>query len=1181
VTALSTTPQTYCRFRIRVLGPFALERDGSSVDLREWPPQARTLLRVLATAPERRILRDDLIELLWPQATPKAAASNVRRVVHLLRRALGADERSLILSKHGSIALNPAYEWEVDLDQFEARLAGAGDDPVMLERVARLYRGEPLVEDRYADWAAPVRERVHHTWRRLCLRLAEQYRARAMPAEAIEWLERPLLIDPLDGEVVQQLLVLLGQLGRRGEAVRLYRRFEQRLRSELGVAPLPDTLAAVDRLTAHHDRAEHSSGDGQTGSAAALIPTYPLPALGTLVGRGTEVMDILRPMMQDGSSRLSLILLAAEAGIGKTRLLAEAAWRAREAGALTLAGGSYEQEGRLPYGPIHDALLDYVRCQSSVALRQRFEGLFEELARIVPELHDILPMVTVAWPGDADSQRLRLFAGVARIFERIAAERPIILLLDDLHWADEATLQLLHFLGRHLGGSDLLIVAAFRSEEMMGESSLSMLVAETKRSEWGRCISLGSLSEAELSRMLSERLADPCSPTLVHELFKRSVGNPFVALQTQRLLQQEGALEKTGDGWHLATSAVTHVPEEVRTIVARRLHHLGEATREMLSVAAVLGREFPYPALEAMWEGDEKPLFATLDEAVRAQLLRETEHGYAFRHPILWEVVYSAIGRPRRARLHGRAGLALKTLYHMEPEGHAAELAHHFVEAGSAQAERATRYLILAGESAARSFAWDAAECHFRDSVELLDATGTQVDAAKARERLGNVLTTMARNDDALGVLESAAEVYGEVHDAESEGRVLAQIGRVYMDRGMMEAGIARIEPAMPRLEGQISDRTAASLYLALSHLFRRAGRYDDAMTMTRTAAGLASPTQDIDLLAEVETWRSNIMMYLKDIGGALALAKKAVRLAEASGNLGLQVPATHNLAHLCSVAGQGSAAHLFYDRTIELTERLGDPSAIVVALCDSGLLMYNVGDWSEARSRVQRALSLSHALPSSPSAYPHLYLGMVQLAQGYRDEGAANLETSLAIARAIDDMRALQHASWLLARADIQEGRAGQAVQRLEEIAAQPSKDDINFAQLLPILAWAHLEQGRVQDAQREVAQALGLSERTRSEALIVWALRVHAVILANQERWLEAHEALNRAAHFYGEQSCQYDEAQVLELSGQVWIRQGCPEQAVRRLRKALSLFQLLGARRDANRVGSELERIAGTEP
>ncbi|HEX8917954.1 MAG TPA: BTAD domain-containing putative transcriptional regulator [Chloroflexota bacterium] len=240
------------QFRVLLLGPFVLLRDGVPVDTAHWQRRVETLFKLLAVAPERRRLRDELIEILWPHTSAETGAANLRLLTHRLRSTLTegtpGNGPAPVLAERGWVFLNPAHDWELDLDQLVAAVAAAGHDPQKLEAAAELYRGEPLLEDRYDDWAVPARESAQRAWRELCLRLGAIYLRDSHAERAVSWFERSLQTDPLDEEALRGLLRALSGEGRRSDALRLYAAFEQRLRAEMNASPAPETVALAERI---------------------------------------------------------------------------------------------------------------------------------------------------------------------------------------------------------------------------------------------------------------------------------------------------------------------------------------------------------------------------------------------------------------------------------------------------------------------------------------------------------------------------------------------------------------------------------------------------------------------------------------------------------------------------------------------------------------------------------------------------------------------------------------------------------------------------------------------------------------------------------------------------------------------------------------------------------------------
>jgi DNA-binding SARP family transcriptional activator len=236
------------RFRAGVLGPFTLERDGVKIDTSRWQRRVAALFKLLVTVPDRRRRRDDLIDILWPDADSDRGMVNLRMLVHRLRATIDLPNPPPVLSEAGWIALNPQCEWELDLEPLEAAATNPAADLHDLEDAAALYRGEPLTEERYEDWARAPRERALHAWRAICVRLGVQYMSRAEHISAGRWLERALEADPFDEDAFRRLLANFHAAGRSAEALRRYARLEILFLDELDMAPSPATRSLAESI---------------------------------------------------------------------------------------------------------------------------------------------------------------------------------------------------------------------------------------------------------------------------------------------------------------------------------------------------------------------------------------------------------------------------------------------------------------------------------------------------------------------------------------------------------------------------------------------------------------------------------------------------------------------------------------------------------------------------------------------------------------------------------------------------------------------------------------------------------------------------------------------------------------------------------------------------------------------
>ena len=528
-------------YRALVLGPFALKRDGALVDTSGWQRRIVTLFKLLVTAPDRQRLRDDLIDILWPDASPETGAGNLRMLIHRLRLALGGDP-SPILLEHAWVMLNPAYIWELDLEDLEALAGDPKVDVAALEQAAALDRGEPLVEDRYEDWTVPLRERAQRSWRALCLRLANLYQARGSHDDAARWFERALDRDPLDEEALRGLLVALGHEGRPADALRRYRSFERHLSEEIDLPPSRDTVVLVEEIKAQVETSmavpPMPQGALPSGTHLAAVPDGPL------AGREEELERIFfsADAVSTGAGRL--LLLTGEQGVGKTRLTQEVMMRLRDMGFVVAAGRCRERYQPLPFYPFL-ALLSGVYDTAPLPVRLQARKRWPRLELLIPDRMAASPEVAL----DAAGEQLLLFRAVTGFLQATAQERPLALLLDDLHWADEGSLDLIQHLARETRGHRVLLLGAYREGDISREHPLNRAVRDLGREGLVERVPVPRLSLEGTSALVEDILGEMAGPGEFTEfVYRRTRGNPYYirkmieALGSRyRLVRQIGA----------------------------------------------------------------------------------------------------------------------------------------------------------------------------------------------------------------------------------------------------------------------------------------------------------------------------------------------------------------------------------------------------------------------------------------------------------------------------------------------------------------------------------------------------------------------------------------------------------------------------------------------------------------
>ena len=468
------------------------------------------------------------------------------------------------------------------------------------------------------------------------------------------------------------------------------------------------------------------------------------------VGRGKELAWLDGALASGGPRTL---LLGGEAGIGKTRLLAEFGARAQAAGARVLTGSClHVGAGTLPYAPVSQALRQLVRQVDPPVLAELARAFRPELGRLVPDLGGPDPVA----PTVGELGRARLFEGLLRLLERLAAERPLVLAVEDVHWADRSTLDLLSFVVPNLVESAVVLVVTYRSDELHRRHPLRGFLAELERSGRVERLELGRLGRRELGELLAGILGEPPAPALVDEILARSEGNPFFA--EELLAARVGGVGGSAE-----------LPEALRDLLLARVEALPEATQRMLQVAAVAGRRVDHDLLAEVAAQPPERLVELLREAVTHHLLVVDggSGAYAFRHALVQEAIYDDLLPVQRPPLHAASAHALAARIEGEGGAGAAELgrlAYHWYAAHDLG--RALLASVQAGQAAEAAFALAEAAGHYERALELWEqapeaAANSPLDPSSLLQRAAQAASRVGEGARAVALINQAPAVPG------------------------------------------------------------------------------------------------------------------------------------------------------------------------------------------------------------------------------------------------------------------------------------------------------------------------------------------------------------------------------------------------------------------------------------
>jgi DNA-binding SARP family transcriptional activator len=619
------------RLRISLLGPFEVWRDDQLLPASAWPGhKACQLFKILVTQRQRAVASDELIEWLWPDLRVGSARNSLWVAVSRLRRLLGSgrDGPNFILTEPPGYRFDGAGRCEIDVDLFldhlrqgqERQRRGAWETAVAAYSAAEaLYRGDYLAEDPYEDWAIPPRERMHEAFLELQSSLATCHLALRRYREALVHCHRILEQDACRESAWRLAMECYYRAGERGQALRAFERCRVALAQELGVDPLPETLAL-------HERILSDAGPQEPHSLAPIPPDSSAPSLSLpFVGRDHEWTLVSQRLQQALGGQGHVVLVTGGAGIGKTRMLEELSGLATARGARVLSGRCYELEGNVAYAPVVEALrASLLACPPFAAMGATTGSppplpcpatQMAAVAELLPELRRFYPDLPPYQPLPPEEERLRVLGGLAHVVFHSARGGPVVLLLDDLHWADPSTLQLLHFLGRQVDSQLLLLVGAYRSTQVDAHHPLSALRAQLVRQGVLTELPLPPLGHEDVVLLLRSLGSERQGDEFARHLHRDTEGHPFFLVEVLRTLVHEGLITVDAGGrWHTAYDALTDsyqellLPASVRAAVLGRLDQLPPTDRGLLDQASVIGREFKLSLLALMLQRPERLL---------------------------------------------------------------------------------------------------------------------------------------------------------------------------------------------------------------------------------------------------------------------------------------------------------------------------------------------------------------------------------------------------------------------------------------------------------------------------------------------------------------------------------------------------------------------------------------------
>jgi class 3 adenylate cyclase/tetratricopeptide (TPR) repeat protein len=688
----------------------------------------------------------------------------------------------------------------------------------------------------------------------------------------------------------------------------------------------------------------------RVGLQAPLLVDEPTPLLGR-----AEQLDALRAHWREaqaGGRRVAV--LVGEPGIGKTRLAAEFCRGAYAEGALVLLGRCYE-ESLVPYQPVVEALRHYVSESPLGELPVQGGPYRPTLARLLPELAGPSPEAVSLGAESPEREQSLLFEAVASLLRAVANEHPLILLLDDLHWADPPTLQLLRHLVRATERTPLLILGTYRESEVDESHPLAQALAELRRARALDSLSLAGLAQEEVTALISSQAGAAAPVEFARSMMERTEGNPFFVQELLRDVSAE-------DDWKAALARIG-LPQSVKDVLLRRLSRLDDTCRRVLTVAAVSGRDFTLDLVERVTDVAADRVAESLEEAIAARIVEETGSigGYTFAHALIRETIYERISRTRRAQLHRMIAGAIESAVGKTSVGSASELAYHFSAAGDP--DKAYQYHALAASAARRVYAVEPALSHYTAALEAAALLGLEADRDPALLDLllqrGRFRWRTGDFDGAARDLEAALAAARRCGERGTELETLNELGIMQIRSNLSAAALAH-EGAL-EIAHALGDTTAETNALdRLAVISSHRLEFDRALELGERALELARGTGDPIAIGRAMDSIKLATWQLGDIARLEELTAELEPLWRGRGELWyLQWTVLEGSFVPIARAHWDDAAERLAD-AVAINRRLRDPLAETLTLDALCWLHRSQGAYDEALAAGRRAMALS-----------------------------------------------------------------------------------------------------------------------------------------------------------------------------------------------------------------------------
>jgi tetratricopeptide (TPR) repeat protein len=665
---------------------------------------------------------------------------------------------------------------------------------------------------------------------------------------------------------------------------------------------------------------------------------------GRMVGRERELAEAKTLWNRAASGDGQVLLISGEPGIGKTRFVRELTSHVEVSGNTVVTGACYA-EGGAPYSPIAQMIRHSISDPKGI-VSDIPEFVLADLITLAPDLRITYPNIPPNPELDAESEQQRIFESFVTFCRTHTDRTPLLLFIDDAHWADGGSLLLLLHLARRTRNLPLLIIASYREVELDEARPLHLTLHDFYRERLATRIKLGRLDRKQTQAMLEAMFTEDISSELLDGVYHETEGNPFFIEEVCKALIEDGKLNFKDGRWHLPVMETLHIPQSIRLAIQSRVGKLSPIAQDTLRLGAILGREFDFEILQAASELDEEKLIRSLEAAERGQLIQEIKHNgrmaFAFVHALIPSTLRESISGLRRQRLHRRAAVAIERLRQDDYE----DLAYHYEHAG--ETSRARSYYVKAGDRANDLFATGDAIAYYNTALEIwpdTDPTGR----AELLRKLGSSLQALGELQAALEATEEARTIYEKLGDSIRTGEAEVVIGWLYWASGDRQSSLQHHHRSITILERGEETEEFALAISQISRMHMLASEYEQAITWGERALAMAerlsSDIVKIHSLNNLGVARIHTGEHEK----GLKELRESLRLSHEFNDAGQALRAYHNLGEILLALGRYDEARSILNEYQQYSIQIHSHLSEILATLFIAYLDWLTGRWGDS----------------------------------------------------------------------------------------------------------------------------------------------------------------------------------------------------------------------------------------